>query len=168
MAQVRALCTLIPAVGKLFGMLIDDVLLPWYVLFPPLPSQLPARLQPLQFALGHVPALSPIRVLELVVVAGALVHGSCVYACLCCSGTGDATKKSQNQEWPFPSFSLLQLFMYLDGSAMHVRCRCAVRCTARVCGRSAAVLSVRFVCAGIDEKCSALVCPQNFLRLRRW
>ena len=56
--QVRALCTLIPAVGYLFGMHIDEPLLPWYVPFTPLPSLLPARLQLLQLALGHVLAAS--------------------------------------------------------------------------------------------------------------
>ena len=74
-----------------------------------------------------------------------LVHGSRVSVCFCCSGMGGATKKSQNQEWPFPSFSL---FTYLGDSAMHVRCH-------SVCARACVgALSARFACAEIDGKCS--------------
>ena len=104
MAQVRALRMLIPTVGKLFGMLIDDGRLPWYVLCPPLPSQLPVRLQPLQFALGHVPALSPIRVLVAVACACAC---SMAHVCVHASAAqerGTRLKSRKIKSGLFPAF----------------------------------------------------------------
>ena len=90
-----------------------------------------------------------------------LVRGSRVCVCLCCSGMRDATKQSQNQEWP-------SLFTYLGGSAMHVRCvgphargvwLWALSAARRRCFDSARFASC--LCRN-RWKIQCLVCPQNF------
>ena len=139
---VRALCTLIPTAG--LPVRHDGRRRSFTVVrapYVPPPSLPPACLQLLHLALGTC--------LLCVPVARAAASARVWLTCACCwcpcdSGTGGATFKSQNQEWPFPGVSL---FTYLGDSAMH-------GCPVGVRPCRAAHAFGALVCAEIDGKCS--------------